>query len=117
MPGYLRAAYSALSRSQDDVKAAESKGVADLEKEARKQEIVMEFQAHQARVSQELAIAERISASAEVEIEEYYDLTGKGHVGVRGGGGVHLSWARRRRAPRYEAGDPVRWLATNGPGR
>jgi hypothetical protein len=66
------------------VKAAESKGVADIEKEARKQEIVMEFQAHQARVSQELAIAERISASAEVEIEEYYDLTGKGHVGVRG---------------------------------
>lgn len=83
VPGYMRTIYSALSKSQDDVKAAESKGVVSLEEEARKQQIVMEFQAHQARVSQELAIAERIAASAEVEIEEYYDLSGKGHVGVK----------------------------------
>lgn len=83
VPGYMRAIYSALSQSQDDVKAAESKGVISLEEEALKQHIVMEFQAHQARVSQELAIAERISASAEVEIEEYYDLSGKGHVGAK----------------------------------
>ncbi|MES1978303.1 MAG: hypothetical protein V4451_09725 [Pseudomonadota bacterium] len=83
VPVYLRAAYAALSKSQDDVKAAESKGMASLEEEARKQQIKMEFQAHQARVSQELAIAERISVSAEVEIEEYYDLSGKGHAGVK----------------------------------
>ena len=83
VPGYLRAAYSALSKSQDDVKAAESKGMASLEEEARKQQIVMEFQAHQARVSQELAIAERISISTQVEIEEYYDLSGKGHAGAK----------------------------------
>jgi hypothetical protein len=83
VPGYVRAIYSALSDSQDDVKAAESKGLASLEDEARKQQIVMEFQAHQARVSQELAIAERISASREVEIEEYYDISGKGHAGAK----------------------------------
>lgn len=82
-PGYLRAAYSALSKSQADVNAAESKGVTSLEEEARKQQIVMDFQAHQARVTQELAIAERISLSAEVEIEEYYDVSGKGHAGAQ----------------------------------
>lgn len=54
-----------------------------LEEEAKKQKIVMEFQAHQARVAQELAIAERIAASLEVVIEEYYDGSGKGHVGLK----------------------------------
>lgn len=83
VPGYMRSIYSALSKSQEDLKVAESKGVEDLEQEARKQQIVMEFQAHQARVGQELAIAERISTSEEVEIEEYYDVSGKGHAGVK----------------------------------
>ena len=83
VPRYMKAIYSALSDSQGDVKAAESRGIPSLEEEARKQQIVMEFQAHQARVSQELAIAERISTSAEVEIEEYYDLSGKAHAGAK----------------------------------
>ncbi|WP_184532983.1 hypothetical protein [Variovorax sp. Sphag1AA] len=83
VPGYMKAAYSALSSSQDEVRAAESKGLATLEEEAKKQRIVMEFQAHQARVAQELAIAERIAASHEVVIEEYYDGSGKGHLGLK----------------------------------
>ncbi|WP_020160569.1 hypothetical protein [Methylobacter marinus] len=83
VPDYVRAIYSALSDSQSDVKAAESKGIPTLEEEARKQQILMEFQAHQARVAQELAIAERISVSSEVEIEEYYDISGKGHAGAK----------------------------------
>ncbi|PLC49387.1 hypothetical protein CR159_13915 [Pollutimonas subterranea] len=83
VPGYMRAAYSALSSSQDEVKAAESQGLATLEEEAKKQRVVMEFQAHQARVAQELAIAERIAASHEVVIEEYYDGSGKGHAGLK----------------------------------
>ncbi|WP_406867164.1 hypothetical protein [Paraburkholderia fungorum] len=82
VPGYMKAAYSALSSSQDEVKAAEAQGLATLEEEAKKQKVVMEFQAHQARVAQELAIAERIAASYEVTIEEYYDGSGKGHVGL-----------------------------------
>lgn len=82
-PSYLRAAYKALSKSRDDVDAAESKGVASLEKEARKQQIVMDLQAHEARVSQELAIAERIANSTEVQIEEFYDISGKGHAGAK----------------------------------
>ena len=86
VPGYMKAAYTALSSSQDDVKAAESQGLATLEEEAKKQKIVMEFQAHQARVAQELAIAERIAASHEVVIEEYYDGSGKGHAGLKADG-------------------------------
>ena len=43
----------------------------------------MEFQAHQARVAQELAIAERISVSHEVVIEEYYEGAGKGQLGLK----------------------------------
>ncbi|WP_315384711.1 hypothetical protein [Microvirgula aerodenitrificans] len=86
VPTYIKAAYSVLSSSQNDVKAAESQGLATLEEEAKKQKIVMEFQAHQARVTQELAIAERIAASHEVVIEEYYDDSGKGHIGLKADG-------------------------------
>ena len=46
----------------------------------------MDFQAHQARAAQELAIAERIVASHEVVIEEYYDGSGKGHAGLKADG-------------------------------
>ena len=82
VPGYVKVLRNALSESQGDIKAAESKGVAELELEAAKQKVIMEFQAHQARVSQEIAIAERISTSQEVEITEYYDASGKGHAGI-----------------------------------
>ncbi len=54
----------------------------ELELEVAKQKILMEFQTHQARVSQEIAIAERISTSHEVEITEYYDVSGKGQAGI-----------------------------------
>lgn len=86
VPGYMKAAYSALSSSQDEVKAAETQGLATLEEEAKKQKVIMEFQAHQARVTQELAIAERIAASHEVVIEEYYEGSGKGHAGLKAEG-------------------------------
>lgn len=83
VPGYMKAAYSALTSSQNEVIAAQSKGLGALEEEAKKKKIVMDFQAHRARVAQELAIAQRISASHEVVIEEYYESSGKGHVGVK----------------------------------
>lgn len=82
VPGYVKVIRSAMSDSQGDIKSAESKGIAELELEAAKQKVIMEFQAHQARVSQEIAIAERISTSNEVEITEYYDASGKGHAGL-----------------------------------
>jgi hypothetical protein len=36
----------------------------------------------QAKAQQEQAIALRIACAEEVQIEEYYDTTGKGHLGV-----------------------------------
>ena len=60
-----------------------SKGtLPQLEEEAAKQEIQMQFAQHQARVAQELAIARRIDNAEEVEIEEFYDISGKGLLGV-----------------------------------
>lgn len=82
VPEYVKVLRNALSDSQGDIKDAESKGVEELELEVAKQKILMEFQIHQARVSQEIAIAERISTSHEVEITEYYDVSGKGQAGI-----------------------------------
>ncbi|MES5323621.1 hypothetical protein [Alcaligenes phenolicus] len=82
VPGYVKAIRSAMSDAQGDMKSAETKGIAELELEAAKQKVVMEFQAHQAKVSQEVAIAERITTSSVVEITEYYDVSGKGHIGL-----------------------------------
>lgn len=73
----------ALAESQNNIKDAEGESIDLLEKEARKQKIIMDFQAHQARVAQEVSIAQRISSSAEVEIEEYYDTSGKGMAGLK----------------------------------
>jgi len=75
---------AALGKSQEDLKEAENKGITSLEDEAKKQRINMEFQAHQARVAQELAISQRIYFSESVEIEEFYDGQGKGSLGVKG---------------------------------
>jgi len=36
----------------------------------------------QAKVEQELAISRRIDGAEEVEIEEFYDLSGKGNAGL-----------------------------------
>lgn len=64
-----------LATSQDEIKEDEGKSIESLETEARKHQIVMDFQAHQARVAQEISIAQRIASSLEVEIEEYYDTS------------------------------------------
>ncbi|MFC0682535.1 hypothetical protein ACFFGH_32290 [Lysobacter korlensis] len=82
VPGYVKVIRNAMSESQGDIRTAESKGIAELELEAAKQKIIMKYQAHQARASQEIAIAERIATSEVVEITEYYDASGKGHAGL-----------------------------------
>lgn len=82
VPGYVKVIRSAMSEAREGIKSAEANGIIELELEAAKQKVVMEFQAHQARVSQEVAIAERISTSNEVEITEYYDVSGKGGAGL-----------------------------------
>ena len=69
----------ASSKSMDD---ASEKNLESLREEAAKQQIKMNYSQHQARVAQELAIAKRIENATEVEIEEYYDNSGKGSAGL-----------------------------------
>lgn len=69
----------ASSKSMDD---ASEKNLESLREEAAKQQIKMDYSQHQARVAQELAIAKRIENATEVEIEEYYDNSGKGSAGL-----------------------------------
>ncbi|WP_207923195.1 hypothetical protein [Marinomonas flavescens] len=68
--------------SSNSMNEASARSLEALREEAAKQEIKMEFSQHQARVAQELAIAKRIENAVEVEIEEYYDNSGKGSAGL-----------------------------------
>lgn len=81
--GPLSAIAAALYNSQSEIKEAEKSSLDALKEEAKKQQILMEFQALQAKVAQEVAIAHRIGVSTEVEIEEFYDTSGKGNLGVK----------------------------------
>lgn len=69
----------ASSKSMDE---ASEKNLESLREEAAKQQIKMDYSQHQARIAQELAIAKRIENATEVEIEEYYDNSGKGSAGL-----------------------------------
>lgn len=64
------------------ISIASDKGVEQLKEEVAKQNLQMQFAQQQARIAQELAIARRIDNAAEVEIEEFYDTSGKGHLGL-----------------------------------
>ena len=70
--------------SSNSMNEASARSLEALREEAAKQEIKMEFSQHQARVAQELAIAKRIenAVEVEIEIEEYYDNSGKGSAGL-----------------------------------
>lgn len=81
--GPATAILAAMGNSQSDIKEAEKGSLEKLKEEAKKQHILMEFQAQQAKVAQEVAIAHRIGVSTEVEIEEFYDTSGKGNLGVK----------------------------------
>jgi len=63
--------------SSDSMKEASSEDLQTLQEESFRQEIQIEYSKHQAQVAQELAIAKRIENAVEVEIEEYYDNSGK----------------------------------------
>jgi|TARA_R110001583_G_scaffold38693_1_gene124826 hypothetical protein len=54
----------------------------ELKEESARAEIIARALLAQAKVEQELAISRRIDNAVEVEIEEYYDTSGKGNVGV-----------------------------------
>lgn len=58
--------------------AQKKSSLQELKEEAMRLEIIMQMEAAQAKVAQELAIAQRISTAHTVVIEEYYDVSGKG---------------------------------------
>ena len=69
--------------SAKDAEAASQTGeLSKLTEEAKRQEVSLHMARIQAQVAQELAIAHRIENAEEVEIEEYYEGTGKGGAGV-----------------------------------
>lgn len=65
-----------------EISAAANKGIDALQEEAAKQTIKLQLDQQRARVEQELAIARRIDNAEEVEIEEFYDASGKGAAGL-----------------------------------
>ena len=75
----------AINEASDDMKSG---NLDELRTEEAKQEISMRMAERQARVAQELAIAERIRDADEVAIEEYYDtsIEGGANIGVSEGG-------------------------------
>lgn len=70
-----KATETAKSGNLDEMKTA----LAQLEISARMQEL-------QAKIAQELAIARRIDIAEEVTIEEFYDNSGEGSLGVNANG-------------------------------
>ncbi|USS53672.1 hypothetical protein [Pseudomonas kermanshahensis] len=61
----------------------EPSGLVELRVEAERRELEMRMAEAEARVAQELAIARRIETAHEVEMTEYFDYSGRGHVGLR----------------------------------
>ncbi|HCT9943206.1 TPA: hypothetical protein OUD64_003852 [Enterobacter kobei] len=55
----------------------------ELSEEAVKANLQSTVLAEQAKVEQEISIAKRILIAEKVEIEEFYDTSGAGHLGVK----------------------------------
>ena len=69
----------------------DSSSLSELRDEAQRAEIQAQTLLSQAKVEQELAISRRIDSAEEVEIEEYYDTSGKGSAGLNtDGAGVNF---------------------------
>jgi hypothetical protein len=69
-------------KASEAVRDASHKGMDALREELAKQELKLKFELQQAKIEQELAIAHRIRHAQVVEIEEFYDRSGKGQVGA-----------------------------------
>ena len=60
--------------------------ITELEQSAMEAKITAEVLTNQAKVQQEQAIATRILLAEVVEIEEYYDISGQGNLGLSADG-------------------------------
>ena len=75
-----------LDSAKDAASASKSGEITKLTEEAKRQEISLHMAKMQAQVAQELAIAHRIENAEEVEIEEYYEGSGKDGAGISNDG-------------------------------
>jgi len=73
----------ATSKKVSEADTTADKEITVLRVEAEKQELQMRMAEAQARVAQEIAIAKRIETAEEVEMEEFYDYSGEGHIGAK----------------------------------
>ena len=71
-----------IDKASGAVDAAADQGIEKLSEEVAKQELRMKFELQQAKIAQELAIAQRILNAEIVEIEEFYDTSGSGTAGL-----------------------------------
>lgn len=56
--------------------------IEEMKQEALRQDISLKMSEAQAKVAQEISIARRIDTAEEVIIEEFYDTSGEGGIGV-----------------------------------
>ena len=84
IPGYTMT--QMLKVSVNAFKDSDSKTTTELQELAKRAEIESVAMQIQAKVEQELAIAKRIFCAQEVEIEEFFDASGSGKVGVKSEG-------------------------------
>ena len=74
--------YEGLKASKAAVEKASQEGIDELELELKKQTMKLEFDREQAKIAQEYSIAEKIKLAHEVKIEEFYDISGDGKLGI-----------------------------------
>lgn len=88
MPFMGPSAAALLRAARDSKKASESNDLTVLTDEAQRQEVELHMAGMQAKVAQEMAIAQRIESADEVEMEEYYEGSGEGSAGVKAADGT-----------------------------
>lgn len=72
-----------LGSAEHAEQTAKSGTIEELRAESERQELAMRMAERQAKVAQELALARRIENADEVEMEEFYDVSGSGHAGLK----------------------------------
>lgn len=84
MVGQINDYYSVKKEAQETDGHTQSvdKSTSDMESDLSKVRYMSEIAKQKAKISQEIAIASRISTAEVVEIEEYYDNSGEGTAGL-----------------------------------
>jgi hypothetical protein len=82
-PALARLVEATTGAINEAVKAGDKGELQALQLEAQRQEIMMSMAERQAKVTQELALAHRIETAEDVEMEEFYDVSGSGELGIK----------------------------------